>query len=140
MAKKEKLKKVFLKLKRAHKSGFRLGSHIIKMGPAREFSLTEKEFKELKGKGPQAWIQELTKAQAEAGPISNAENKKMQDAKKQLVELGVELTGEESLEDLEALKDTVEMMVALRKILDEKEISYEEDATIEELEALLPQE
>ena len=129
--------KFFLKQKRAHPKGFRLGRHLIPMGPAKEYELDGAEQKELETIGPKAWLKKVTKEEMEAAPKSNKENKDIQTLKKFFIEKEVALSGEESLEDLKELKDTVEMVIALRAKLDEKEISYEADATVEELEALL---
>ncbi len=54
--KKEKLTKIKLKLKKNHpKKSFRLGRHLV--GPVlEEFSLNEKEMKELQNKGCKAWL------------------------------------------------------------------------------------
>ncbi len=79
---KAKLKSVYLKQKRAHAHGFRLGKHVIMGGGAKLYKLNEKEVEELKGKGPQSWLQEVSKEDFKAIPKSNAENKKIQDAKK----------------------------------------------------------
>jgi len=136
VAKKEKMKKVFLKQKRAHAAGFRLGRHLITLGAAKEYELNEAELKELKGKGPQAWIKEVTQAQLDAMPSSNKENKEMQDLKKKLVDR-VELNGEESLEDLKAIVEDVEMYDALVLAAKEKGLEVSGEESIEDLEALL---
>lgn len=136
MAKTKTVKK-YLKLKRPHQTGFRLGKHLITMGAAKEFKLDDKEVKELKGKGPQHWIKEISKKEMEAKPKSNSENKEMQDLKKELVELGVELKGDESIEELKSVKDEAMMMKELIKICKEKEIELTGEETVEELEALI---
>ena len=135
--KKEKLSKVFLKLKRAHKTGFRLGRHIVKLGAAQEYELNEKEMKELQTAGPKAWIKVLSQEEMDAMPKSNAENRKMQALKKELEEMGVELSGKESFAELEEIKNVEEMIVALRKSLDEKGVQYTGKESVEELEEML---
>ena len=139
MKKEKKLadKKVFLKQKRPHKIGFRLGRHLITLGPAKEYILNHKEQKELEGAGPKAWIQVVTQKQMDAAPKSNAENKKIQLLKKELLEMGVELKGDESLSDLEEIKEVEKMIAALRKALDDKGVQYTGKESVEELEEML---
>lgn len=101
--KKQESKKVFLKQLRPHEKGFRLGRHIVTAGVPKEYTLNEKEIYELKGKGPQYWLKEVSKKEMDAMPKSNAENKKILLLKKQLAEKEIVISGEESLEELEAL-------------------------------------
>lgn len=135
-SKKEKEFKVFLKLKRPHKVGFRLGRHVIKMGAAKEYVLNEKEHEELQTTGPQAWIKVVSKKEMDAAPKSNAENKEMQAIKKELKDR-VELKGDESLEELKALLEEVKMFDALVETCKEKGIEVSGEESVEELEALI---
>ena len=73
--------KVMLKLKRPHQTGFRLGRHII-TSVMKEYELNDKEVAELKTKGPQAWIKEVSAKDLKAAPKSNQENKAIQSKKK----------------------------------------------------------
>jgi len=135
--KKEKLTKVFLKQKRAHKKGFRLGRHLVKLGPAKEYELNESEVSELKTAGPQAWLKVITQKEMDAIPKTNAENKKIQDLKKFLVEKEVKLEGDESLEELTYLKEEVEMKVALIAAVKEKGVELSGEESVEQLEEML---
>ena len=136
-AKKEKMTKVFLKQKRPHKKGFRLGRHLVKLGAAQEFELNEKEAAELKTAGPQAWVKVITKKEMDALPKSNAENKAIQDLKKFFVEKEVELKGDESIEELTFMKEEVEMKIALVEAVEEKGAELSGEESVEELEAML---
>jgi len=149
MAKKEKKEKkekkveeveVLLKLKRPHKTGFRLGRHLISLGAAKYYSLNEKEQKEFKTVGPQHWLKEVTEAQMLAAPKSNKENKEIQDLKKYFVEKDYELAGDETLEQLLEGKVNIEMHEAVMAQLDQKQVEYDADAPLEDLEALLEEE
>lgn len=136
MAKKEKMKKVFLKQKRPHKNGFRLGRHVIPLGAAREYELNEAEQAELEMAGPQAWLKVVTKKEMENAPKSNKENKEIQELKKVLKDR-VELKGDETKEELLKLKEEVEMFDALVETCKEKGIEVSGEESVEELEALL---
>ena len=136
MAKKEKLTKVFLKQKRPHKTGFRLGKHLVKMGVAQEFELSEKEVKELESEGPKAWLKVVTQKEMDAAPKSNKENKELQDLKKSL-NGRIELKGDESIEELKDLRDEVDMFDALVESCKEKGLEVLDEDTVESLEEKL---
>lgn len=132
-----KSKKVLLKQRKAHSIGFRLGRHLIVPGPVKEYELNEKELKELKGDGPQAWLKVVTKAELEAMPKSNSQNQKMQEAKNKLKDLGFDDTSELSLSDMEKLIEEAELKAGLIEILEEKGESPTGEESIQELEELL---
>ena len=136
MAKKEKEQEFFLKLARPHQTGFRLGRHLIKAGPARPYSLNIKEMKELEGKGPKSWLKVVDQKEIDNAPKNNVENKKMQQLKAELAER-VELNGDESLQELEEFKKEVEMFDFLVSQCKEKGIEVSGEESIEELEEKL---
>lgn len=77
--------KVFLKQKKSHPKGFRLGRHIITAGAPKEYNLNKEEMAELKTVGPQHWLQVVTKEQMDKLPKSNEENRKnMAERKKKI--------------------------------------------------------
>lgn len=139
MAKKKKQledKEVFLKLQRPHQKGFRLGRHVITMGVAKPFTLNHKEQMELEGKGPKSWLKVVSEKQMASAPTSNAQNREMQEIKKQL-DNRVDLQGDESLEDLKAMLEEVQMFDGLVEMCKEKGVEVLEEDTVESLEVKL---
>ena len=130
----------FLKARKPHKTGFRLGRHIISAGPAKSFLLNEAEVKELSGKGPQHWIKEVSAEGMANAPKSNEENKERQDVIKKLRALGFSGEVEDiSLSDLKDGVDELEMRAHLKsEILDlSPEHDIDDSMSTEDLELTL---
>lgn len=133
---KEKTYKVLLKQKRPHQKGFKIGRHVVKAGEPKEYELNEAEYAELHTAGPMAWIAIVTEEEMKARPKDNIENAKMVEIKKR-IKKRVELTGKESLADLEKLETEVKEFDALVKICKKRKLEVPEGATIHELQKLL---
>jgi len=97
----EKTKKVALKLKKKHPRGFMPhGKHEIMPIPF-IFELNEEELKLLKTTGPAHWIVEVDKKGVAARTITRKEMSEKDILIKDLKEMKVKLSGNETIEDLE---------------------------------------
>lgn len=97
------MKKVTLKLARKHPHRqMRLGSHMVESIP-RAFNLSDEEYALLSTDGPKHWIMEVDASAAVAKEPTKKAMTPLERMQVELKELGVDLSGTETLNQLENL-------------------------------------